>query len=338
MELNIIWFVLIVVLFSGYVVLDGFDLGVGMIHKKAKSDDERRQMLNSIAPVWDGNEVWLVTAGGALFAAFPDVYATVFSGFYNAFMLFLLMLIGRAVSIEFRSKIESKTWRGIWDTVFNVSSYLIALLLGVSLGNIVSGVPVAADKEFAGSFFGLLHPYAIFLGLTAVAALRMHGRFYAAFKIGGDLYERIVSNIKLPVFLFLGFYVILTIWTHAAYPHMTQNFYEYPIWFIVPALVVAAFIYIFIAIKNEAWFKGFIASSAIIALSITNVAIGIFPALLISAPNPENSLTIFNASSSAMTLSNMLIIAAIGVPLVLVYTFVINKTFRGKVKLDSSSY
>jgi cytochrome d ubiquinol oxidase subunit II len=248
------------------------------------------------------------------------------------------MLIGRAVSIEFRSKFEGKTWRSTWDTVFNMSSYLIGLLLGVSLGNIVSGVPVAADKEFAGTFFGLLHPYAVFLGITAVLALRMHGRFYAASKVDGDLHERLAANISKPVILFIVFYAGLTVWTIAAYPHMINGFIEHPVWFISPLLVVVSFVYIFISIGREQYFRAFLGSSAIIVFSIVNVGVGIFPNLVISAPNPEHSLTIFNASSSIQTLGNMMIIAAIGVPLVLIYTFVINKTFRGKVELDSNSY
>ena len=263
MDYNIVWFILIVVLFVGYVVLDGFDLGVGMIHFSAKTDGERRIMLNSIGPLWDGNEVWLITAGGALFAAFPHVYATIFSGFYIAFMLFLTVLIGRAVSIEFRSKVESESWRKVWDVIFNVSSYLIVILLGVSLGNIVSGMPIAEDKEFAGTFFGLLHPFAIFLGLTAVVLLRMHGKIYIAIKSEGDLQKRAVSKINRSLIVFIVMYVLLTIWALIAYPHLLVN-YSNPIWFIFPLILILSVVMIPMMIKKEKYFRAFIFSSLII--------------------------------------------------------------------------
>lgn len=338
MEYNIIWFVLLIVLFVGFIVLDGFDMGVGMIHNIAKTDHERRIMINSIGPLWDGNEVWLITAGGALFAAFPDVYATVFSGFYTAFMLFLAVLIGRASAIEFRSKTESKAWRSIWDGVFNISSYLIALLLGVSLGNIISGFPVRADMEFGGTFFGLLHPYAIFLGLTAVVTLRMHGRLYSVMKTEDELYERLRKGLLRSWLIFAIFYVIVHVWTIAAYPRIAQNMLDNPIWFVVPLLAIVSIIAIPTASKVRKHFLAFLASSVLIAMSIAMVGIGIYPNLVISNPVPENSLTIFNASSSLQTLKTMFIIACIGVPLVLIYTVVVYRTFKGKVKIDSSSY
>ncbi len=160
-DLNSIWFVLVGVLFTGYAILDGFDLGVGILHPFVKGDKNRRILLNSIGPVWDGNEVWLVTGGGALFAAFPIVYAAVFSGFYMAFMLLLIALIMRAVSIEFRSKIPSKAWSATWDWCFAIGSFLIALLIGVAMGNIAWGVPLNAQGDYTGGFFDLLHPYAL---------------------------------------------------------------------------------------------------------------------------------------------------------------------------------
>src|SRR5690606_39928220 len=169
MDLNTTWFILIGALLTGYAILDGFDLGVGALHLLVKKDEERRTLINAIGPVWDGNEVWLVTGGGALFAAFPDVYATVFSGFYTAFMLLLFVLIFRAVAIEFRSKQEAKWWRQMWDVLFSLASIFIAFLMGVALGNIITGIPVGSDKEFMGSFFSLINPYTILVGITTVS-------------------------------------------------------------------------------------------------------------------------------------------------------------------------
>src|ERR1035437_6378547 len=176
MDLNTIWFVLVGVLFFGYALLDGFDFGVGMLHLFTRTDAHRRLMLNSIGPVWDGNEVWLVTGGGALFAAFPNVYATLFSAFYIPFMLLLTALIFRAVSIEFRSKQESPAWRRVWDVGFAVGSFLASLLLGVLVGNLAWGIPLNPEHEYLGGLLDLLHPYAILVGVTTVALFRSEER------------------------------------------------------------------------------------------------------------------------------------------------------------------
>src|SRR5271154_2027303 len=181
-DLNTIWFILVGVLFTGYAILDGFDLGIGALHLFTKTDEERRIMLNTIGPVWDGNEVWLVTGGGALFAAFPEVYATVFSGFYLAFMLLLVALIFRAVAIEFRSKQPMKWWRDLWDVSFSVSSIVSSLLVGIAMGNIAWGIPLSGDHEYAGAFLGLLNPFPLMLGVTALALFMMHGSIYIVLK------------------------------------------------------------------------------------------------------------------------------------------------------------
>ena len=193
LDLNAVWFVLVGVLFTGYALLDGFDLGVGALHLFTKTDEDRRIMLNAIGPVWDGNEVWLVTGGGALFAAFPIVYATVFSGFYFAFMLLLAALIFRAVAIEFRSKQPMRWWRQMWDCGFFGGSVLSGFLIGVAMGNIAWGVPIDARGEFAGTFLGLLHPYALLLGVTTVALFMMHGAIYVVMKTEGSLHDRLLS-------------------------------------------------------------------------------------------------------------------------------------------------
>jgi cytochrome d ubiquinol oxidase subunit II len=338
MDLNLIWFILIGILLSGYAVLDGFDLGVGALHLLTKTDNERRIMINAIGPVWDGNEVWLVTGGGAMFAAFPDVYATVFSGFYNALILLLAVLIFRAVAIEFRSKRESKRWRQSWDVAFSISSILIALLLGVALGNIALGIPLAADKEFAGTFLGLLNPFSILVGITTVAVFMMHGAIYIVMKTEGELHNKIRSWVNNTIIFFVISYVTTTMATLIYLPHMTDSFKDHPEFFILALLNKLAVANIPREIHHKRDFNAFLSSCASIFALLALFAIGIFPNMVISNPNPEYSLTIYNSASSEKTLTTMLIIAAIGVPFVLAYTVSIYWIFRGKVKLDPTSY
>jgi cytochrome d ubiquinol oxidase subunit II len=338
MDLNLIWFILIGILLSGYAILDGFDLGVGALHLLTKTDEERRTMINAIGPVWDGNEVWLVTGGGAMFAAFPDVYATVFSGFYNALILLLAVLIFRAVAIEFRSKRESRRWRQSWDVAFSISSILIALLLGVALGNIALGIPLAADKEFAGTFLGLLNPFSILVGITTVAVFMMHGAIFIVMKTEGELHDKIRDWVNKTIIFFVICYVTTTMATLIYLPHMTEPFKDHPEFFVLALLNMLAIANIPREIHHKRDFNAFLSSCASIFALFVLFAIGIFPNMVFSNPNPEYSLTIYNAASSEKTLNTMLIIAAIGVPFVLAYTVSIYWIFRGKVKLDSTSY
>ena len=338
LDLNTIWFILIGVLLAGYAILDGFDLGVGAFYLLVKDDKDRRVILNSIGPVWDGNEVWLVTGGGALFAAFPDVYATVFSGFYTAFMFLLFVLIFRAVAIEFRSKQQMKWWRKWWDISFSVSSILIAFLMGVALGNIITGIPLGADKEFAGSFFDLLNPYSILVGVTTVALFIMHGTIYATMKTEGELQNKIRTWVNNSIIFFVMMYAVLTTTTLIYYPHMSEHFIGEPFLYVVALLNMLAIANIPREIHHGREFFAFLSSGFSILTLFVLFAIGIFPNIVISNPNPEYSLTIYNAASSQTTLNIMLIIAAIGVPFVLAYTFTIYWVFRGKVKIDSTSY
>ncbi len=337
-DLNTIWFILIGVLLAGYAILDGFDLGVGALHLLVKKDEERRTLINAIGPVWDGNEVWLVTSGGALFAAFPDVYATVFSGFYTAFMLLLFVLIFRAVAIEFRSKQTAKWWRQTWDVLFSIASILIAFLMGVALGNIITGVPVGADKEFAGSFFGLITPYTVLVGLTTVALFMMHGAIYLVMKTEGELQQKIRGWVNNTIIFFVICYVSTTMATLVYYPHMTQHLKSSPYLFIVALLNMLAIANIPREIYHGREFKAFLSSCASIAALFALFAIGIYPDIVISSINPDFSLTIYNAASSQKTLGIMFTIALIGMPFVIGYTFTIYWIFRGKVKLDKMSY
>ncbi len=337
-DLNTIWFMLIGILLTGYAILDGFDLGVGALHLLTKTDTDRRIMINSIGPVWDGNEVWLVTGGGALFAAFPHVYATVFSGFYTAFMLFLFVIIFRAVAIEFRSKRESRKWRQTWDVAFSISSIFIAFLAGVALGNIIQGVPIAENKEFMGNFWTLIDPYTILVGITAVALFMMHGAIYGVMKTEGEMHEKLRGWVNNTIIFFVICYATLTMATLIYQTHMVAHFREFPWIFFIALLNMLAIANIPREIYHRRDFRAFLSSCASIIALMALFASGIFPNIVLSNPNPEYSLTIYNAASSAKTLKIMLIIAIIGIPFVLTYTISIYWIFRGKVKLDPMSY
>ncbi len=337
-DLQTVWFLLVGVLFAGYAVLDGFDLGVGGLHLFTRKDRDRRIFLNAIGPVWDGNEVWLVTGGGALFAAFPDVYATAFSGFYNAFMLLLFCLIFRAVSIEVRSKQPMAWWRKAWDVGFAVSSVLAALLIGVAMGNLAWGMPLAADHEFAGTFVGLLHPYALLVGVTTVALFLMHGSIFVVMKTEGELHDQVRSWIPKTMALFILCYVLTTGATWLVAPHMTETFRANPWLLILPVLNVLAIANVPREVTAGRDFRAFLSSCASMVLLLAIFGAGMYPNLIVSMPDPQHSLTIYNAASSPKTLGIMGIIALIGMPLVIGYTASIYWVFRGKVTLDKESY
>lgn len=336
--LNEIWFFLIGVLLIGYAILDGFDLGVGALHLFTKGDLERRTMLNSIGPVWDGNEVWLVTSGGALFAAFPNAYATAFSGFYLAFMLVLFMLIFRAVAIEFRSKEPMGWWRSMWDIAFSVASILASVLFGVAIGNMVIGIPVDESGEFAGTFFELLSPYALLVGVFNLSMFAMHGSIYVYMKTDGELQRKSREWIWRTLPLFVVLYMLTTIATLVKVPSMIDNFTHLPVMWVVVVLNVLAIANIPRALYLGLPLRAFISSSCAIAALIFLFGMGVFPNMIRSTLDPAFNLTIYNAASSQKTLKIMLIIAACGMPFVLAYTAVIYWVFRGKVKVDRFGY
>ena len=337
-DLNSVWFMLVGLLLTGYAILDGFDLGVGALHLFTSKDEDRRIFLNAIGPVWDGNEVWLVTGGGALFAAFPHVYATVFSGFYLALMLLLVMLIFRAVAIEFRSRQPMAWWRRTWDVSFSIASTVSSLLLGVALGNIAWGVPLRPDHEFAGTFLGLLNPYSLMVGLTTVALFTMHGAIYIVMKTQGELHDKVRGWINNTIILFVICYVITTVATLLYVPHMVTTLKAHPALFGVPLLNMLAIANIPREIHHGRDFYAFLSSCASMAALMALFGIGMFPEIVAASNDPAFSLTIYNAASSEKTLGIMLVIAIIGVPLVLAYTASIYWVFRGKVRLDRSSY
>lgn len=335
---NIIWYVLVGVLLTGYAILDGFDLGVGSLHLLARGDRDRRIFLNSIGPFWDGNQVWLVTGGGALFAAFPHVYATAFSGFYLAFIVLLFTLIFRGVSIHVRSLRENPGWRSFWDWAFSISSLLASLLIGVALGNVAWGVPLEPNFLYYGNLLHQIHPYSVLTGLLVVSMFMMHGSIYLVMKTEGELHEQVRGWVRPAIIAFILMYVVVTMATLLYLPHMAAPFRDNPVLFLVPALSVLAIANIPRAIHHGCDFRAFLSSSVAMMLLLALFGIGMFPELIHSRPNPELSMTIYNASSSLKTLQTMLIMAAIGMPLVLAYTFHIYRVFQGKVKLDSMSY
>ncbi|HSW46716.1 MAG TPA: cytochrome d ubiquinol oxidase subunit II [Phycisphaerae bacterium] len=332
-----IWFVLLGVLLTGYAILDGFDLGVGILHLGARTDHERRIMMNSIGPLWDGNEVWLVTFGGALFAAFPDAYATIFSGFYVAFMILLFALIFRGVSMEFRSKTDSPAWRRFWDYSFFAGSALATLLFGVVVGNMMIGLPIGADMEFQGTLLDQLRPYPLLVGAFTVAMFAMHGAIYLYLKTEGELQGRIYNWMWTAFGSFLLLYMLTTIFTFVAVPNAADSFQEHPWAWVVVILNVLAIANIPRAIHQGRPGYAFISSCCAIAAFVFLFSVELAPNL-VTATRLEYSLTIYNAASSAKTLTITLIMAIIGMPFVLAYTGVVYWVFRGKVRIGSHSY
>ena len=337
MDLNTTWFLLIWVLFAGYAILDGFDLGVGVLHLFARDERQRRIHLNAIAPVWDGNEVWLIAGGGALFAAFPPVYATVFSGFYLALMLVLFALIFRAVSIEFRGQVDSTGWRRLWDWSFGLGSLIAAVIFGVAVGNVLRGLPIEADGSLNVPFLALLNPYALLIGLLGLVMFVMHGAAYLAVKTEGDLQRRVAGWTSGAWMAFVVVYLVATIATLFVSPFLFEGVLGNPLFWIIFLLLLASVVYIPIANRAGKFFRAFLASSATIAAVIGLTAVSLFPRMVPSSLDPANSLTIYD-SSTPRTLTVMLIIALIGMPLVIAYTAWVYRVFAGKVILEEEGY
>lgn len=331
--LQITWFLLIGLLLTVYAILDGFDLGLGFWHLFARKDEERRMLIQSVGPVWDGNEVWLLTGGGAIFAAFPPVYATVFSGFYLALMLLLLALIFRAVSVEFRSKVESPGWRKAWDLAFSLGSSLAALLFGVALGNLLRGLPLDAEGNFTGSFFTLLNPYALLIGAVGFCMLLTHGALYVALKTGGELETRARGWARTAWYFYLGLFVLASVVTIAAMPGLLDNYLHSPILFGIPVLALSFIVLLGVFVIKGNPRRAFLFSALSIVGLMTTAGASLFPRFVPTLGAPELSLTAFNASSSELTLTTMLILALIGMPIVITYTVWVHKKFAYKINL-----
>lgn len=338
LPLNFIWFNLLGILLTGYGVLDGFDLGVGILHLFAKEDEERRIFLNSIGPLWDGNEVWLITFVGALFAAFPNAYALAFSGFYLLFMLILCALIFRAVSIEFRSKQHSKLWRNFWDINFCLSSTIATFLFGLIVGHLFLGVPVGADMEFTGTLRGYFKFFPILTGLLAVAAAAMHGSIFLYLKTEGNLRAKLRHWVWNTYSIFLALYLTTTIVTLIKVPQAIANFERTPILWAVVILNILAIASIprMLILKKPGW--AFVASMCTLSALAALFGIAIYPNLIVSSLSPAYNLNIYNAASSHETLGIMFMMACLGIPFVIGYTIVVYWVFHGKTQLGKHSY
>ena len=334
MDLNTTWFLLVGVLIAGYAVLDGFDLGVGVLHLFARDEDERRVHMRAIGPVWDGNEVWLLTGGGALFAAFPVVYATVFSGFYLALMLVLFALIARAVALEFCGAVDAPRWRRAWDWSFGLGSLLPALLFGVAVGNVLRGVPITAEMNWAGSFLGLLNPYAILVGLVSLSLFVMHGALWLRLKATGALADRMARWALRAWSAFVVIYGAATAMTFVSAPHLFAGVTRRPLFWALLVVLAAALAAVPWATRRGKELQAFLASAAVIVAMIGLCAVSLYPRLVPSSLGLDHSLTIYNSSSTPRTLTVMLVVALIGMPLVLGYTAVIYRIFRGKVRAE----
>ena len=316
MELTTLWFILIAVLWVGYFVLEGFDFGVGVLMPfVARDETERRVMINTIGPLWDGNEVWLLVAGGATFAAFPEWYATLFSGFYLALFLILVALILRNVAFEYRSKRDDAEWRRWWDRAIVFGSLVPAVLWGVAFGNIVRGVDIDADKEFVGSFFDLLNPYALLAGLTTLGLFLTHGAVFLSLKTLGGVRERSRTlALKIGV-VTAGLAVAFLVWTY-----VLRDDAQHAGWFVVLAVLAAVCLLAGLAAtlrQREGW--AFIGTAATLALAVAALFTVLFPNVMPSTLDADWSLTTTNAASTSKTLTIMTWVAVIFTPLVLLY-------------------
>lgn len=327
--LQIIWFVLIGILFAGYAVLDGFDLGIGSLLPFLAGSDEKKTavLFRTIGPVWDGNEVWLITAGGALFAAFPHAYATVFSGFYLALMLVLAGLILRAVSNEFFTLEPAN--KGVWAKTFFIGSFIPSLLFGVALGNVIIGIPLDSAMEFTGSFFTLLRPFPLAIGLLGLSAILMQGITFTLLKTDGEINET-AGNLSGKIYYgYAALFIISLILSYIFIPDRMSNAAAWGA-SVIFAVAMAALKY-FMSVKNE--MKAFLSSSTAF-ISLWGIAGAIqFPVLVNSIEGGLLNITIYNASSSKLTLSVMLGIALVGMPVVIAYSVYVYRVFKGKIKM-----
>ncbi|MBR9914702.1 MAG: cytochrome d ubiquinol oxidase subunit II [Algicola sp.] len=333
------WFLVVGGLFSGYAILDGFDFGAGAWHLFFKRDISRRIALNAVGPVWDGNEVWLVIGGGALFAGFPVMYATFFSSMYIPFMLFLVFLILRGISIEVRGKESWPIWRKTFDVIYSVSSIMLAFLLGVVLGNVLQGIAIGEDFQYLGAgFFEFLNPYSLMTGFTTLFLFMTHGAIYLLLKTDGRQFAKLTLLLNKAIILFMVSYGITTLYTLLYIPHLSDDFKSSPELFIVPLLTFLSIANVPRLAKKRSYKWAFFFSATSIALMLALVAIELYPTLLFSTIDPKHSIDIYNAAASTKSMKIMLTFVVIGTPLVLGYTVFIYRTFRGKVQLDETSY
>jgi len=334
MELNVLWFILVGVLFTGFFFLEGFDYGVGMLLPfLGRNDVERRVIINTIGPVWDGNEVWMITAGGAMFAAFPHVYATMFGGFYMALFLMLMALIVRGVAFEFRSKDESSAWRSTWDWMIFIGSFIPALLWGVAVTNLIKGVPINEKMIYVGTFFDLLSPYTLVGGIAFLLVFLFHGALFITLKVEGEMIER-ARKLALGA----GAAAAVAFLACVALTYTNTDLFKSALGGTALWGAVATFVagYAFTWLKRYGW--GFTMSGLAIALTTVAFFAGLFPRIMVSSLNPAWSLTVYNASSTPYTLKIMTIAALTLVPVVLAYQIWTYWVFRKRVTEKQLEY
>lgn len=332
MNLNTAWFVLLAFTLAVYAVLDGFDLGLGTIHLLlGRTREERARLIESIGPVWNGNEVWLLAAGGSMVVAFPNLYAASFSGFYLALMLVLWLLLLRGLGIEFRHQIHHPMWEDAWDVIFSVSSMLLALLFGVALGNVLRGVPLNEAGEFRGTFALMLNPFAIVGGLLAVATLALHGASWAAMKVDGDLQLRARRFARALWYPTAAFLLAMIAASFIARPDFTRNFLDYPFLLIWPAIAIGGLIVNMMAVRRGEDGRAFLASGAFIAGTLASVSAGLYPVLLPATPGSGVAgLDIYNAAAPPHSLQIALILYLVGLAIVTVYLVHVYRVWQGR--------
>ncbi len=338
MVLQTIWFFLWGLLWAIFFMTDGFDFGIGTLYPfLGKSDEDKRIMINSVGPLWDGNEVWLITAAGITFAAFPKVYAVMFSSLYSAFMLILFALILRGVSFEFRGKVDDPRWRKIWDTCIFIGSFAPALLFGVVFANIFQGIPIDKNGLYHGSLFTLLNPYGLLGGLLFVVLFLEHGALWLAIKTEGDIHERASAIANKLWAVEVGVAVIFLIWSKFS-TRLYDNYLAHPSFFLIILITVLALLGIKLFLVKKAFFKAWF-SSALTIVGVTFFGvIGLYPNMFPSSLNPGYSLTAHNSSSSPLTLKIMLIVVIIFIPIVIGYQIWAYNLFKGKVTKEDLAY
>jgi cytochrome d ubiquinol oxidase subunit II len=324
------FFILLTLMIAMYVVLDGFDLGAGALHRRiARTEDEREEVIRAIGPVWSGNEVWLIAAGGVLFLAFPVAYAAAFSGMYFGMILVLWLLIGRGLGIELRHHLDHPLWHTACDTVFWLASAALAFVFGVALGNVVRGVPLDARGFFHLSLFGLLNWYALLVGVFGLVALAHHGAAFLAFRARGELAERVRHRQGRLFWATVALALALIGPTYAVREQLFTNLVDHPWRLVFPAAGIAALVAVFAFRRRGEWLRAFLASSAFLLALLGSVAAGIYPDILPAREGHPHSLTIDNASPGRHALSTAIVWWALGISLAAVYFVLAYRTFFG---------
>jgi cytochrome d ubiquinol oxidase subunit II len=364
--LKLIWWLFVGVLLVGFAITDGFDLGIGaLLPFIGKNDDERRVIINSVGATWEGNQVWFVTAGGAIFAAWPIVYATAFSGFYIALMLTLFALFFRPVGFDYRSKVADPRWRSAWDWGLFAGGFVPALIFGVAFGNLLQGVPFSFDNDvrvtYTGSFWQLLNPFGLLAGVVSLSMLLMHGSIYLQIRTEGVIAERARRATRITGALFILTFILAGIWimngidgyrivsmlpanaasvpldktVERAAGAWLNNYHNYPLLWLAPILGIAGALLAIISSGAKKTITAFIASSVMLAGVIFTAGIAMFPFIMPSSSDPRSSLTIWDSVSSHMTLQIMFWVVLIFLPIVLAYTSWVYSVLRGKITVET---